>query len=280
MSSSSFARYGPRIDVRDLFGDERGALVDLLERLDAPQWHAATACPGWTVKDIAAHVLGDDVGRLARTRDGYAGVGPHDGEDLAVFLDMINDEWVVAARRMSPQLLVSCLRWTGPQVAAMWRQLAFDDLGEPVSWAGPEPAPVWLDAARDLTEYWVHRQQIQEAAGEPSSPHPQVVGVVVDTFMRALPYTLRTVDRPIGTRLTVVVHDTGSWTVERDTSDWQFVESEQHADNVVYVDVDTAWRVCTRGIDPDTARDRAVVTGDEALGRAALGIVSIIRTPD
>jgi hypothetical protein len=46
----------------------------------------------------------------------------------------------------------------------------------------------------------------------------------------------------------------------------------------VRIDVDTAWRVCTRMIDPDTARDRAVITGDEALGHAALEIVSIIRS--
>ena len=278
MSRSSYAGFGPRIDVRDLFTGERDALVALLEGLDGPRWHAATACPGWSVKDIAAHVVGDDVGRLARTRDGFAGTGPHDEEDLPQFLDRINDEWVVAARRMSPELLISCLRWTGPQVADMWRVLPFDQLGEPVSWAGPAPAPVWMDAARDFTEYWVHHQQIREAVGESVQLVAHVVGVVVDTFMRALPHTLRSVERPIGTRLTVTVDGpgAGSWTVERDAGGWMFVPPGQSAGNVVRIDVDTAWRLCTRGIDPDTARHRAAITGDAALGHAALGIVSII----
>jgi uncharacterized protein (TIGR03083 family) len=280
MSPSLHARFGPRIDARDLFADERDALVTVLEGLDESRWQAATACPGWTVKDIAAHVVGDDVGRLARTRDGFSGVGPRDGEDLARFIDRINDEWVVAARRMSPQLLVACLRWTGAQVNSMWRVARLDDFGEPVSWAGPEPAPVWLDAARDVTEYWVHHQQIRESVGESPLLVPHVVGVVVDTFMRALPHTLRSEERPLGTRLTVVVDGpgAGSWTIERDRNGWRFAPPEPHADSIVRIDVDTAWRVCTRGIDPDTARGRAVVTGDEALGHAALEIVSIIRT--
>ena len=264
----------------ELFAGERDALVEVLEGLETSQWQAPTACPGWTVKDIAAHVVGDDLGRLARTRDGFAGLEPRVDEGLADFIDRINDEWVIAARRMSPQLLVSCLRWTGPQIASMWRELAFDDLGEPVSWAGAGPAPVWLDAARDFTEYWVHHQQIREAVGESPLLVPHIAGVVVDTFLRALPQTLRAQERPVGTRLTVVVDGpgAGSRTVERDADGWGFALPEELADNVVRIDVDTAWRVCTRMIDPDTARDRAVITGDEALGHAALEIVSIIRS--
>jgi uncharacterized protein (TIGR03083 family) len=279
MSPSLYARFGPRIDVRGLFADERASLVAGLAALEPSQWQTATACPGWTVKDIAAHIVGDDVGRLARTRDGFAGVKPRGDEDLARFLDRINDEWVVAARRMSPQLLVSCLQWTGSQIASMWRTRPLDELGEPVSWAGPEPAPTWLDAARDFTEYWVHHQQIREAVGQPVllAPHG---GIVVDTFLRALPYTLRFERRPIGTRLTFVVDGAGgsSWTVERNATGWGFVAPDLRADCVVRIDMDTAWRLCTRAIEPDAARDRAVISGDDALGRAALGMVSIIRS--
>lgn len=280
MPGSLSTRFGPRLDVRDLFADERDRLIAVLDGLDASRWRAATVCPGWTVKDIAAHVLGDDLGRLARTRDGFSGVGPRDGEGLPRFIDRINDEWVVAARRLSPQLLVASLRWTGAQVADMWRSLPLDESGEPVSWAGPEPAPVWLDAARDFTEYWVHQQQIREGVGRPLLLDPHVVGVVVDTFMRALGHTLRAQERPAGTRFTLMVDGPGGgqWTVERDAGGWGFVPPEPNADNIVTIDVDTAWRLCTRGIEPDAARSRASITGDEALGHAALEIVSIIRT--
>lgn len=36
---------------------ERRALADLLAGIDEAQWEHDTLCPGWTVKDIAAHVI-------------------------------------------------------------------------------------------------------------------------------------------------------------------------------------------------------------------------------
>ncbi|MGH2603948.1 MAG: maleylpyruvate isomerase N-terminal domain-containing protein, partial [Dehalococcoidia bacterium] len=60
------------IDVRDLFPGERAALLDLLGSLTEEEWEAPTACAGWSVQDVALHLLGDDVGRLAAGRDGVA----------------------------------------------------------------------------------------------------------------------------------------------------------------------------------------------------------------
>ena len=53
------------IDVVDLFPGERAALLDLLAGLDGAAWRAPTACLGWSVHDVALHLLGDDVGRLS-----------------------------------------------------------------------------------------------------------------------------------------------------------------------------------------------------------------------
>ncbi len=40
----------------DLVTSERSALVDLFAGLDDAQWGAASLCPGWTVKDVLAHL--------------------------------------------------------------------------------------------------------------------------------------------------------------------------------------------------------------------------------
>jgi hypothetical protein len=37
-----------------------------------------------------------------------------------------------------------------------------------VSWAGSGPVPAWLDQARELSEYWIHRQQLLQGLGRPS----------------------------------------------------------------------------------------------------------------
>jgi hypothetical protein len=46
---------------------------------------------------------------------------------------------------------------------------------------------------------------------------------------------------------------------------------------LVRLSADTLWRVATRGITVETARERATVAGDQALGSAVLTLVSIIR---
>ncbi|MEV0671702.1 maleylpyruvate isomerase family mycothiol-dependent enzyme [Mycobacterium sp. NPDC050441] len=46
---------------------ERCGLLQLLERLTAPQWRHASLCDGWQVRDVAAHVVLSthaDVGRI------------------------------------------------------------------------------------------------------------------------------------------------------------------------------------------------------------------------
>jgi hypothetical protein len=47
--------------VTHLFPPERASLVELLSSLAARQWQALTVCPGWSVKDVALHLLGDDI---------------------------------------------------------------------------------------------------------------------------------------------------------------------------------------------------------------------------
>ena len=77
----------PPIDVIDLFPLMRAALLDLLRGLSDDEWHLPTVCEGWTVKDIAQHMLADDVGNLSRRRDGYSLSADINGlDDLIAFL--------------------------------------------------------------------------------------------------------------------------------------------------------------------------------------------------
>jgi uncharacterized protein (TIGR03083 family) len=274
---------GPPIDVRVLFSRQHEAFIALLRDLGDEEWRLPTVCPGWSVQDIAAHVLGDHLSRLARSRDRYRrGAGPRDGESLPVFLDRVNEEWVTAARRMSPRLLADLLSQVGEQVVAFWQTVDVDAMGEPVSWADPGPAPVWLDAARDFSEYWTHEQQICDATSRHGRDDPGFLAPVLDTFMRALPYTLRDVDVPAGTAVLVTATGPcgGDWTCTRDAERWRLDAAPvpRPAASVEF-DADTAWRLCTRGITPEQAAKRARIDGDAQLAAATLRIVSIIWTP-
>jgi uncharacterized protein (TIGR03083 family) len=146
------SQVGPLIDVRGLFAKERSAFLELLSGVGVGDWDRATVCPGWTVKDVTAHVLHDDLRRLAGMRDGHQGPPPEAGEPLADFSRRVNQEWVAAARCLSTRQLVELLTLTGGQVARMWQQQDLQADGTAVSWAGLDASPVWLDAAREFTE--------------------------------------------------------------------------------------------------------------------------------
>ena len=60
-----------RVDTVSLFGPLRRALVELLRATDHDGWNRPTVCPGWTVHDVALHLLGVEVGNVSRRRDGH-----------------------------------------------------------------------------------------------------------------------------------------------------------------------------------------------------------------
>ncbi len=267
---------GPSVDVRPLFGPQHAAFTAMLRGLAPEEWTRPTVCPGWSVQDVAAHVLGDHLGRLSRHRDAYTTPAPGGGEPFPAFLDRINEEWVAAARlRIGPALLIDLIEVAGDQIAAFWPTVDLAAPGARVTWAGPGPAPEWLDAARDFTEYWTHHAQIAEATGRPL---PGDLDLVVDVFMRALPHTLRDVAAPAGTAVEVVAAP-GSWTCVRGAEGWALSPATERPAARVELDPDTAWRLCTRGITPDEAAVRARVSGDERLTSTILTIVSIIWDP-
>lgn len=273
--------FGTPIDVRPLLAPLREALVELMTERPDSAWRAA-ATGTWTVADTIAHLLGDDLGRLARTRDSFVGPQPRDDESFEEFIDRLNDEWVVAARRLSPRLLVELLAHTGKQVRALWAGVDLEDEGEGVSWAGADRAPLWLDLARDYTEYWVHQTQIREALDEPLLDAPRFIEPVVSTFLRALPHTLRELVPAEGeATLTVEVSDLtpGDYHLRADADGWRFVTAVGHADTTVRWRADTVWRLGCRMIDPATARARAHVEGDVDVGAAVCSLLAVIR-PD
>ncbi|GAA2080737.1 maleylpyruvate isomerase family mycothiol-dependent enzyme [Streptomyces albiaxialis] len=274
------SRLGPPIDAGPLFAPEHAALMATLRALRPEEWRAE-AVPGWTVRDVAAHLLGDFYGRLARDRDGHQeGPAPEPGEALEAFIHRINQEWVDAHARVSPASLTDALETAGAQVARFFEAADPDAPSLGVSWAGADPAPMWLDRARDLTEFWTHRQQIRHATGRGTDEEPHTLSVVLDTFFRALPHTLRATSAPPGTRIRVTVPGPagGTWNATADDSGWTLAAPPTDDPAArVELDAGTAWRLCTRGIEPAEARARARTDGDPRLTTAVCEIVSIIR---
>lgn len=267
----------PPRDARPLLAEERAALLALFGDLDPADWSLASPCPGWSVQDVVAHVLGEDLGLLARERDGHDGGLIPPGLGYRAFvaaLNGANQRWVEAARRLSPVQLREQLAASGRELI---EHFAGADLAAPasVAWAGPAPVPKWFDIARHHTERWVHQQQVREAVGRPGLDGH--VGAVLRTFVWALPATPPGppgAERGTEVGFSVTGRGGGDWAVVATGDGW---ELEQRAPvepaAAISLPSDAAWRMFTDALD-----DLSVVeiTGDAELARPFLQARAII----
>jgi uncharacterized protein (TIGR03083 family) len=274
------------IDLRPLFPEERAIFLTLLAVLTADEWHLPTVCTGWTVHDLAVHLLGIDVQILSGGRDGYGGPPNqpppgdlNDWDTLVAFIDGRNAAWVEAMRRVSPRLTRELLTFTGDLVTAYLATIDMDAPAIPVSWAGPDPAPTWLHIAREYTERWVHHQQIRDATNRPGFTAPRFFAPVLDAFARALPHTLCQTLAPTGTlvRLTITGPAGNTWTALRAADHWHLTDDHTSpAAAAVTLDQDLAWRLFTKGLDAESAPSGIQINGDHSLATPVARMVTIM----
>lgn len=237
-------------DLRDAFEAIQASLRVLIESLEGKDWARPTACPGWTVADVVAHLLDGDLRRLSLARDGHV-IVPTESVDhwdgLVGFLDRLNREWVVAARRLSPTVLRLLHGVVGPDVVAYFRTLELDaPAAFPVAWAGEHASTHRFDIAREYTEKWIHQQQVREACGRPGATAPDLLHPLLSTLVHALPRAYTDVAAETGTAVQVDVEGPagGTWTVRCDADRWRLYDgADGSASARVVLPEDLAWRV-------------------------------------
>jgi uncharacterized protein (TIGR03083 family) len=267
--------------VTHLFPELLEHLLALLSGLSAQDWQQPTACAGWSVKDVALHLLGGDAGILSRKRDQFSPAtrSIRNTGELVALVNDLNASWLQATQRLSPRLLCDLLRFMGSQVCEYFQSLDPHALGGPISWAGPEPAPVWLDLAREYTERWHHQQHIRDAVGQPGLKGSRYLAPALDAFVRALPYTYRHAAALDGALMTLTIsgESGGQWSLLREQGSWRlYLEVAREPDAMVVIDEDNAWRLFTKGMDRPEAQARVAILGDRSLGLHVLDMVSII----
>jgi uncharacterized protein (TIGR03083 family) len=276
------APVGP-VYLVDLFPGLHAELMTLLRGLQPGDWSLPTACALWSVKDIAAHLLDTCLRRLSSGRDrlDLAPDRPIAGySELVDFLNSLNAQWVAAARRLSPRVLMDLMDLVVPQLHAYFRTLDPHDTARfGVAWAGEERSANWFDVGREYTERWLHQQQIREAVGAPLLNQRQWLHPVLDIFVRALPFTYKPVDAKAGSRVELVITGDagGIWTLLRDAGGWVlFAESEPTPTARVILDQDTAWKLFSKGLSAPAASREIHFEGDPTLGRPLLGSLAVM----
>lgn len=263
-----------RVDVVGLLPELREALEDLLDDLGPEDWSRPTACPGWSVHDLVCHLFGVEVGNVSARRDGWK-LRASANDDPDEWLDRFNQEWVDAARRLSPLLLSQLVAWSGREFEEHVRTLDLEAGGAPVRWAtGDRPAPVWLDIAREYMERFVHQWQLRRATGRPTLG-AHFAGPALSTAVHCLPMALAGVGSPEGSYVNFIVegHGGGSWRVVRAEGAWELhLGAGGQPSCEVRTTVDGALKLFVR--DPSAPHLRW--SGDAAAAQALAGAKAVL----
>ena len=265
-----------------LFPRLDGMLIELFRSLAPEDWEKQTVSPKWKVKDVAAHLLDTALRGVSMARDGYVAEAPRisSSADLAAFINRLNHEGITIYRRLSPSVLTALMEVTCKFLAeyhASRDPHAMARYG--VSWAGEDKSANWFDTAREFTERWHHQQQIRLAVNKPGIMTRELYFPVLDCFLRALPFTYRSVSSKPGTYARFVISGEcgGSWYLYRAGESWQLIEEARGEEiSVTAIPQEIAWRIFTKGIDRQTALSQVHVAGDINLGQHVLQMISIV----
>lgn len=275
------------IQVQDEFSALREDAISVLNSLSRDEWMLPTVCGSWSVFDVALHIAGGLLSNVSRRRDNHSGNFLSFAPDVPVgdestrFADTLNawnEAWVVAARRISPSLLIEVIDVAWRELEVYFKTVDPNATGDPVGWVGPDPAPMWLDVAREYTEFWTHLAQIREATGRHAFSDPHLFAPVLETFMHAAPLALRGIVRRRGTALVVEIAGSagGVWTVRME-EEWRLLRGREATPQaIIESDQATVWRLATKGLSPSEASRLVRIRGDRELGQGFLNLVAIL----
>ena len=259
-------------------------LIQLLRSLDAADWNKPTIAGSWTVKDVAAHLLDTAMRSVSMYRDQYFGEKP-DGissyEDLVQYLNKCNGEWVLALKRVSPAQLIDLLESTS---AEQYKQYQLLDPAMPsifsVAWAGEETSTNAFHTAREYTEKFHHQMQIRDALGcADVLINPILFPPFMDTLMQGLPHVYRQVDAKEGTLVQISISSEagGNWQLKKSASRWMLVDKlEQDMSSEIIIPPSTAWKLFTKGMSIEEARQQVEIRGDKTLALHSLQMLSVM----
>jgi uncharacterized protein (TIGR03083 family) len=263
-----------------------GELEKLLASLTPEEWRLP-AVKDWRVRDVAAHLLDTNLRRLSLDRDGHRPEGaappgdPDSFQGWVELLNRLNADWIQAAQRLSPAVILDLLRVTNAQVTAYFEGLdpeARATFG--VRWARESEGKVWLDVAREFTEKWHHQQQIREAVGRPLLDAPHLLQPLLEALLRALPLAYEAVEAPPGTAVLVIASDLseGRWLLRRDDGEWNLYRAEAGTapGATVRMAGETLWKLLMKQVSPEQARSRAETWGPEEWVRPLFSAVGVM----
>lgn len=185
--------------------DETWTAIDRLVRPQAPDaYDLATACPGWSVRDVLSHLVGFE--RLLRGSPVPTFEGPWP-DYVKNPVGEINEAFVASYRGRPGIEVLNEFRAAAEISLGALR--ALDDEGwTKVGWSPEGERPYHRFQETRVLDSWIHLQDLRDALLQPADDHGVGEEIVVNRFEAALPYVVgKKAQAPDGT--VVALHLTG-----------------------------------------------------------------------
>jgi len=240
-----------------LVAEQRAALLGVLGHLSAEDWTRPTVCEGWTVKDVAAHLVEGELlfGRLYRGELGELNLDTQGGVDRWRRVDGETVRYSLWHHGQATQRVIDS------RSDESWRRM--------VSAAGLE---LQLRHALRLHffELAVHSHDLTSAVGAPAAWGDRAA-VAADYCIRAAPAALAGSGTDRGGSIVVRAGGLPPRTLTSDDGGWRVLLDEAAAGDAAWeTDAETLVLATTRRIDAGEALARSKVDGDAMLLREVL----------
>ncbi|WP_199433705.1 maleylpyruvate isomerase family mycothiol-dependent enzyme [Qaidamihabitans albus] len=172
-----------------------GALTAQWESLDAlltslaeATWDEPSRLPGWSVRDIVAHVIGTEASLLGEQapEPGVDVTGlSHVRNEIAAF----NERWVLSMRDWSPQPVLDRFRDVVARRRAALEAMTQEDFDAP-SWTPVGQRTYGRFMRIRLFDTWLHEQDVRDVAGLPGHEAGPCVEQTFDEFVESLGFVI------------------------------------------------------------------------------------------
>src|SRR5262245_49637957 len=259
----------PALDIDKVLpalDEEFDAILDLAASLEPDDWERPTACPGWSVKDNLAHVIGTEAMLAGRAMpDVELGEVSHLRNDIGRF----NEHWVESYRPGPPSAVLDDLRGIIAErraaLAAMDRA-EFDR--EAMTPAGPDSYARFMRIR--IMDMWMHEQDIRVALGRPGHVSGRAPEQSLAEVSAALGYVVgKRVAPPSGTTVRFELTGDPAGSIDIEVTDRARVVGGLAGDPTVNIALpgDRFMRIAGgRLSDSDDPQMGVVYTGDATLG--------------
>lgn len=195
----------------DLLAQTWAEITKLCEGLDEANTLRPTDCPGWSVKDQLAHIIGSERAMRGESPPEIDITEPYIRNPLGDF----NERWIAARREVAYAALLDEFRQVTTARIAEYRGLNAEGLAaEAMTPVGRSTVAGFIDLR--LFDCFTHEQDLRRALRRPGRLDSQEAQRAARRMAEGLPRIVaRTVGAPDGTRARFVVegHAGGVWNV-------------------------------------------------------------------